>query len=248
MGRKERWYVVISFLCFVLLTIWLMRPESSAGNNKGISIRAAAVMPKQTNSFWEGVWQGVTEGALDEGLRLSKYDYSTGGSTEEMNEKLDTAILSDTQGIIFCANQYTESRTAALLKAARERGIRIVLCDTDADQELRDLFVGMDNEKVGKDCADYLKQRGSAAKILLVENREEQISGATRQREDVFLEEMGMQKQVEVLVLTGEGTDNYKILEDKLSSLENESAVVCFNSSTTIQTAQAVRRLELKKS
>ena len=53
------------------------------------------------------------------------------------------------------------------------------------------------------------------------------------------------QIQIEKLVLTGEGNDNFQILEEKLLSLGEETALVCFNSSTTILAAQTIERLKM---
>lgn len=245
MSLREKVFVAISMAVFCIFAVFFMKPSKEKTQTSGV--RIAAIMPDVTNSFWAGVWNGVDNGAASANVRLSRYRYATGKDTWEMNEKLETALLSKPEGILLCANQYTAPRTRELLSQAMETGIAVVLCDTDTEEKLRDAYVGADNEKAGHDCAGYLLNHGEIRTAVIIKSSEERISGATRQREQAFLEHFAddSQIQIEKLVLTGEGNDNFQILEEKLLSLGEETALVCFNSSTTILAAQTIERLKM---
>lgn len=241
MNRKEKIFVVISLAVFAVFAVILLVPFHA--EKKKSNIRIAAVMPDKTDSFWKGVWNGTEQQADEMEVNLSKYRYSTGDNVDGIVQKLETAILSKTQGILLCANQYQSEEIRKLLKEARKSEIKIVLCDTDADADLRDAFIGVDNEKVGKECAKYIQKQKKIKKVILIKNRQEQISGATRQRALAFEESLNSQVSMESLILSGDENENFHLLKNTLEMAEEGTAVLCFNSSTTILAAQTIKRM-----
>ena len=240
MNKREKIYILVSLIAFVIFALLFSVPFRTEKKKK--DIRISAVMPEKTDSFWNGVWKGIEQQTEEMNISLSKYRYSTGNNIEGIIQKLETAILSETQGIVLCANQYQSAQIRQLLKEAKKSGIKMVLCDTDADTELRDAFVGVDNEKAGKDCAEYLKQQKEIQKVIVIKNREEQISGATGQRASSFERNFESRMPEQLLSLPEDDNEKYRILTDTLETVQKGTAVICFNSSTTTLVAQTIKR------
>lgn len=246
----KRIWGVLSILLGIGAAVIFVNVKTES-HKEGEIHRVAAIIPADQEHFWQGVWTGVREKAEEYGIWLSEYPYSTDEGEEAVAEKLETVILSKVDGILLCSNQYSLKETQELLKKAKKKGIKIVLCDSDAEEAMRDCFVGVDNEKAGKLGARTLMEHTKVRKVLLIQKKGERISEASRQRKEAFkagIGETGIDVEIEQLELEEDSEGYYKEVQEILLSSKEGCAVVCFNSASTLLMAQTVQRLNLKDS
>lgn len=236
------------FLLICLAGIYYLFDTPKENGEKGF--RVAAVIPSETEIFWKGVWTGVENGADRYGIQLSKYEYDTSAEEEEMTDKLETAILSKVDGILLSSNQYSTQKTQELLSRAREMGIKVVLCDSDTDETMRDAFVGIDNTEAGNLGAEKLLETEEIQKVQLIYKREERLSSASLKRRSALEDTLSQNSdkiKIEKIQLVETSEEYYQGLQDLLLSDEEGNAVVCFNSASTLLMAQTIERLGMEE-
>lgn len=209
--------------------------------------RIAAILPVgETNPFWNTVWEGVRDCAEKEKVRLSEYQYDS-YSDDSVENLLEIAILSETEGIILRASDYTTQRMDYLLKKAREEGIRMVFADSDGEAGQRDVFVGTDNEEAGKKAAEILTEQYQPEKIWEIRNDGNPTSVTAR--ESAFYEYLERQErmpEISTVVLTGAEEVRYQKAQEVMLQAEPGDAVICLGANTTLIAAKTVERLKLQ--
>ena len=138
--RRLMWILTLGTLLFAAVS----RAESAP-------VRVACITPHYLNSaFWQEINDNIRLAADDLGIQLSMLHtkHSEPGMQLTLNEALSIAILSDVDAIIASYTLAGEG-TNALLETAREKGVAVVMFDCDAPVDLRDAYVGIDNEAAG---------------------------------------------------------------------------------------------------
>lgn len=245
---KKIWgfFTVLLLICTAgfFLLFYRSEPDEKDG------YRIAAVMPASTGHFWEGVWRGVETIADALSLRLSEYSYDTNVSEEVMTNNLEKAILSQVDGILLCSNQYSSEKSQELLRLARDEGIKVVLCDSDAGPELRDIFIGVDNTQAGQLGAQKLLEQSGFDRILLIQQSRDYVSLPTMKRQTSFKEALASSDKADKVVefqLSENDDTYYQTVQQLLMTDGSGNAVVCFNASSTLLAAQTVKRLNLEE-
>lgn len=155
-----------SAICFTLVFLPVVALTACAED----PARITCVIPDKLDTvFWSDIEDGIREEADAEDVRLSMIYTETGSGAMSinLNDAINIALLSSTDSLILSYNDADED-TDRELKEARRQGIRVVLVDSDAEEELRDGYVGIDNEQAGFELAGYaLSQIDPEKKVLL---------------------------------------------------------------------------------
>ena len=122
---------------------------------------------------------------------MSEYPYDYDESAWNIVRELEKVILSRPDGIVLSANQYTSETIQELLLRAKAQGIKILLCDSDAEAPMRDCFVGSDNVESGKNAARLAAEKTDSGEILVFIESDEKDSRAAQTRLDAFRAETG---------------------------------------------------------
>ena len=244
--RKRRQKIGIGCLFCLLgvgMVVFLWIPKEE----KEKLCRIAAILPvEETNPFWNTVWIGARDCAEKEKIELSEYQYDS-FSDDSVEDLLEIAVLSKTEGIVLRASDYTSDRMQELLNKAKEEGIRIVFADSDGEKEQRDVFVGVDNEAAGKMAAQILTEEYEPEKIWEIRNDGNPTSVTMREYAfHEYLEQLEKTPDISTVVLTGAEEVRYQTAQEILLQVQPADAVVCFGANTTLIAAKTVERLKLQ--
>ncbi len=249
-GKKNHRKYKIGILCVGVTAGLLLAMTGFLGKEKQEedNYRIAAILPvEETNPFWNTVWEGVRDCAEKENVCLSEYQYDS-YSDDSVEDLLEIAILSKTEGIILRASDYTTQRMENLLEKAKEEGIRMVFADSDGEVNQRDVFVGADNEEAGKKAAEILTEQYQPEKIWEIRNDGNPTS--VTMRESAFydyLEEQEKMPEISTVVLTGAEEVRYQTAQEVMLQVEQGDAVICLGANTTLIAAKTVERLNLQE-
>lgn len=200
-----------------------------------------AMLNPEGDLFWRNVWQGVRDGSDDAPYALSEYEYGFSAAAEE-NELLDIALRTNADGILLHPKDTLNTEFYARLAAAKQQGMKIVLIDGNISTEDYDVFVGIDNVKIGADIADYISNQFESDQRILVLLNENGLSSALQDRVNGFFSAVN-EKSLSVEIYTMETSSNISqglpdiqnfLLENKITYL------IAFSSTTTLKAAGAV--------
>ena len=253
MKHTTRRKLIIPMLILVLVTLVLFslgRIAYRQSEKPTGEIRIAAIVPEGTiqMKIWNDVWAGIRKASEELGVSLSEYPYAAGKPASLLTSLLETASLSQVDGILLCGNMVNDPEVKRVMKEAREKGIRIVLCESDNSPDYRDAFLGFDNTQVGRTVANLLAGK-NLDRVLLVTRTSGVSATAHVQRVEGLLETL-QQLQPDLPVDTPEisetGIRFTYAMEDLLLSYAQESlGIVSFISSQTVQMAEMLENLHL---
>lgn len=115
-----------------------------------------------TNDFWKSLILGAKMAAKEYNAEIGILAPSEENDVERQNELLKEAIEKKPDAILFSPSSFTESD--ALLKEAKEDGIRIGFIDSYTKEAIQDLTVATDNLEAGESLGN-LRQHFSARRI-----------------------------------------------------------------------------------
>lgn len=127
-----------------------------------------AVMPKLIGiDYFNSVEKGARDAGQELGINVV-YDGPTQGDTGKQSEMLDAWIAKKYDVIAVSPNDPTA--IAPTLKKARDRGIRVITYDADADPQARSYFVNQaTNESVGAGLVDVMaEQIGGRGEVVVI--------------------------------------------------------------------------------
>lgn len=204
--------------------------------------RVAAILGSEENFFWKTVWQALRKEADSSHLLLSEYFLNNNASLDSSFEALEMVFLAKPDGIILCQSRVPDEEYCQLLAQLKEEGAKIVTIDTDLPGSYSDAYIGVDNEQIGKELAEFLVQNYDDRKIVLLsydgtmaKNLESRLEGVVQ-----TLESHGLQDKIESLVLPS-GSDN--IMSQLQSYFEEEQEPVWILSVASLQTLYTARTI-----
>ena len=135
----------------------------------------------QTAAFFTQMNEGAQQGAKDAGCTLTIANANNDSSKQ--NSDIENFVTQGVTGIIVVATVVNGVLPA--IKAARDKGIKVVAIDAKLKDGAVETFVGVDNEKAGAEAAKWLVDKGlvSGKKYGVVDAKNSFIQN---QREDSF--------------------------------------------------------------
>lgn len=247
--RKKKipiWIGIVEIV-IAICSIFLIFINSENTKENKTTERIAVILPKEdTNPFWKTVWDGVRDCSEEKEIWLSEYQYDS-FSDDNVENLLEMTILSKTDAIILRASDYTSDRMKNLLKNAKEEEIAIILIDSDTQQELRDIFVGVDNIEVGKKAASTLIEHYQPKRILEIRNDGNPTSVVMREQAFYeWMQSINKEDMISSIVLSGAEQVRYQTAQKFLMETEKGDAIVCFGANTTLIAAKTIERLGMQ--
>jgi rhamnose transport system permease protein len=152
----------IAILCGTILTaavivavtnVWLVRSLAPGSAAVSSSRPVIAMMPKaKGDPYFVSVRGGAEEAARDLGVELI-WDGPTGLEAAKQNEIVENWITRQVDVIAVAVEN--KAGISTVLRKARERGIRVLTWDADAEQDARDFFVNQAAaEEIGNALTD----------------------------------------------------------------------------------------------
>ncbi len=161
----------VAVLCGTILTgalivasanVWLVRSVASSGRAAGAGPAAAshrlviAVMPKaKGDPYFVSCRAGAEEAARELGVELI-WDGPTSLDAAKQNELVENWITRKVDAIAVAVEN--RAGISTVLRKARERGIRVLTWDADAEPDARDFFV---NQATAEGIANALTDEAS---------------------------------------------------------------------------------------
>jgi len=138
-----------------------------------------------------------------------------------------------------------------ILSREREKGVPIVLCESDTSPECRDAFIGFDNTKVGEQIAERIMKGPEPDRLMFLSHKNAAVPTAQTQRKEAIISKVSEKMPdivIEDAMLEETGIDYNYAVEKKLLAHKDESVcLVSFSSSNTVQTAQILEHLGLSE-
>lgn len=201
--------------------------------------RYICIVPPQEKYYWGEVKEGIAQADKYFGCNTKIETFEIFDLDEQM-ELLEQTTSFHTDGIIT-VGQPQSKEICSLLEVISNSGVPVVLLDTDADEELRNAYVGSNNEEAGELAAEKILENveGEVRAVIVVSelnnaNQKERVEGF----EDV-LDESGRGIVVETIESKGDTLS----LQDQLTQLwkrsgesEKPNVIFCGEASTTQST------------
>ena len=174
-----------------------------------------------TNDFWKSLILGAKMAAKEYNAEIGILAPSEENDVERQNELLKEAIEKKPDAILFSPSSFTESD--ALLKEAKEDGIRIGFIDSYTKEAIQDLTVATDNleagEKLGKFAATLLGPEDQIAVVAHVKG----VSTAV-EREEGFRKGLGKLADniVEVVYCDSQYEKSRQLTVEKISESQDD--------------------------
>ena len=193
-----------------------------------------------TNDFWKSLILGAKMAAKEYNAEIGILAPSEENDVERQNELLKEAIEKKPDAILFSPSSFTESD--ALLKEAKEDGIRIGFIDSYTKEAIQDLTVATDNleagEKLGKFAATLLGPEDQIAVVAHVKG----VSTAV-EREDGFRKGLGKLADniVEVVYCDSQYEKSRQLTVELMKKYPNLKMIAGMNEYSSVGAARAVK-------
>lgn len=193
-----------------------------------------------TNDFWKSLILGAKMAAKEYNAEIGILAPSEENDVERQNELLKEAIEKKTDAILFSPSSFTESD--ALLKEAKEDGIRIGFIDSYTKEAIQDLTVATDNleagEKLGKFAATLLGPEDQIAVVAHVKG----VSTAV-EREEGFRKGLGKLADniVEVVYCDSQYEKSRQLTVELMKKYPNLKMIAGMNEYSSVGAARAVK-------
>ena len=193
-----------------------------------------------TNDFWKSLILGAKMAAKEYNAEIGILAPSEENDVERQNELLKEAIEKKPDAILFSPSSFTESD--ALLKEAKEDGIRIGFIDSYTKEAIQDLTVATDNleagEKLGKFAATLLGPEDQIAVVAHVKG----VSTAV-EREEGFRKGLGKLTDniVEVVYCDSQYEKSRQLTVELMKKYPNLKMIAGMNEYSSVGAARAVK-------
>lgn len=198
-----------------------------------------------TNDFWKSLILGAKMAAKEYNAEIGILAPSEENDVERQNELLKEAIEKKPDAILFSPSSFTESD--ALLKEAKEDGIRIGFIDSYTKEAIQDLTVATDNleagEKLGKFAATLLGPEDQIAVVAHVKG----VSTAV-EREEGFRKGLGKLADniVEVVYCDSQYEKSRQLTVELMKKYPNLKMIAGMNEYSSVGAARAVKAAGVK--
>lgn len=193
-----------------------------------------------TNDFWKSLILGAKMAAKEYNAEIGILAPSEENDVERQNELLKEAIEKKPDAILFSPSSFTESD--ALLKEAKEDGIRIGFIDSYTKEAIQDLTVATDNleagEKLGKFAATLLGPEDQIAVVGQMKGESPAV-----EREEGFRKGLGKLADniVEVVYCDSQYEKSRQLTVELMKKYPNLKMIAGMNEYSSVGAARAVK-------
>ena len=205
----------------------------------------AVIAKSTTSAFWKSVFAGANAAGTEYNLILTIEGPENEEDYQTQNEMIRTAVREGAEVIVFSAVDY-HANAEAINKAA-EKGVKIVVIDSDVDSDRVSCRISTDNYQAGR----------MAGRAILADSQEELRVGIVnfdknsangQQREEGLREELSGDDRVQIVdaVNVLSTTEDYKAgTINMLREHPEINVIATFNEWTSLGVSYAIRELNL---
>ena len=213
--------------------------------------RITVIVPSRSETvYWQEINDSMCLAAEENQVDLSVLYTENNDSyiAMDLNDAVEIAVLTETEAIILPYSKADET-TDQLLLQAKAAGIKVVLIDCDSSDELRDAYIGIDNEAAGYALGCYvLKNLGENQKALLTISEISEAKPNIKERVDGLkraFQEFPQRLQISMVMSDTELGQSIE-REDYIKTMDDLGALVAISERGTITGAQLLAQLKLE--
>ena len=226
--------ILTLFLPLFLLTGCTRHPASTERHS------VAMIVKSTETEFWKSVFAGANAASSEYNIDLTIAGPETEEDYETQNRYIEEAVDSGVEAIIFSAVSYEEN--AAAIDGAADRGVKIVVIDSDVDSDHVSVRIGTDNMAAGRQAAAAALDTEEETLVIGLVNYA-QISRNGQEREWGF-REAALEDSRVAGIYTVNALSTQEDAEEKAAELLREhpeiNVLVGFNEPTSVGAALAV--------
>lgn len=249
--RGRRWLVMVLATGFLAAGYYtgiryvvknLTVRETEAGESK----QAVALVTKSTTSaFWRSVFAGANAAGTEYNLSVTIDGPQSEEDYETQNAMIERAVASGAGALVFSAVDYEAN--AAAIDAAAEKGVKIVVIDSDVNSENVSCRIGTDNYEAGRMAGRAILDSGLAELNVGIVNYD--INSANgQQREEGLREVLASDERtriVDVINVLSTTEDSLEGTKQMLKEHPEINVIATFNEWTSLGVGYAVEELGL---
>lgn len=236
MKQYKRWLAILA-LCALLpvIAISAVFPKTNVQKH-----RIAVIVKSTQTAFWQSVRAGVNAAAREYNLEVSFDGPVSEDDADMQNQIIQQAVADEVEAIVFSAIDYHAS--VEEIDRAAEKGIKIVVIDSDVASEQVAVRIGTDNYAAGQQAAQALLAYGDAPlRVGVVGFNVHTKNG--QQRQNGFLDELAEDNRAEVTEIVNCASDEAVVYEQTAALLRRHpeiNALAAFNEITTLGVGRAI--------
>ena len=240
MKKHKKWLSVCLVVCLIGGLGGAVWYRHKIIEERKLSLIYIPKVVDKTNDFWKALILGTKMAAKEYNAEIGILAPSEENDVERQNELLKEAIEKKPDAILFSPSSFTESD--ALLKEAKEDGIRIGFIDSYTKEAIQDLTVATDNleagEKLGKFAATLLGPEDQIAVVAHVKG----VSTAV-EREEGFRKGLGKLADniVEVVYCDSQYEKSRQLTVELMKKYPNLKMIAGMNEYSSVGAARAVK-------
>lgn len=226
---------------YIIRNIHLSENEYGETNRHYVAVIAKST----TSAFWKSVFAGANAAGTEYNLILTIEGPENEEDYQTQNEMIRTAVREGAEVIVFSAVDYHANAEA--INEAAEKGVKIVVIDSDVDSDRVSCRISTDNYQAGR----------MAGRAILADSQEELRVGIVnfdknsangQQREEGLREELSGDDRVQIV----DAVNVLSTTEDSKAGTINMlrehpeiNVIATFNEWTSLGVSYAIRELNL---
>lgn len=242
-GKTKSVTLLVLILCVVML---LGVAIGGRGETQKYELIYIPKTLDESNGFWSSLIEGAKMAAEDNNVELSIRAGYTEEDYEYQNKLIEKAITESPDALLVSPCSYT--RNTEVLKKAKQKGIKIMLIDSEINEDIGQKLVSTDNEAAGVELGNY-------AAGLLNADSQVGIIGHVKGTSTAIQREKGVRKglgeyesQVQEVVYCGSSYDRaYALAEQMVTKFPGLDMIVGLNEYSALGAARAIEDMGIKE-
>lgn len=199
----------------------------------------------ENNDFWKLLIEGAQMAAIEEKVELTIVAAETEEDYEGQNALIEWAVSQNPDAILLTPSSYTE--TTPYAKKVVEKGIPLILVDSEVDEEIADTVITTDNVRMGEIEGEYMKQYVNPDSQIAIVGHVEGSSTAI-ERENGVRKGLGeyQDKIVDVVFCDSDYDKAYHLMLELIQKYPNIDLVAGLNEYSAVGAARAIKEKQLQ--
>jgi len=243
--KIKKMYLILVGVMFLFLIMCGCQEHITSEETKDIKIKI--IVKKSDHAFWEVVNMGAQAAAKEFNIDVEFDGPTNEEDVEGQIRMVDTAIDDNVDAIVLAASDY--EMLVDVSEKAVNKGIPVIIIDSNINSNKTNSFVGTDNIDAGKllgtTLINTIGEKGDIAIINFVKG-----AATANEREVGLLSILNKYPKINITQIFYCNSDENLAKKQMVGiskDTNNLDAVVCLNAYATVGAARAVEQLNLKK-
>ncbi len=241
--------IIIALLPCTLLLSGCGKDEflnNKKDNTSSVKKYQVALITKSTNSaFWKSVYSGANAASAEYNLNLIFEGPENEEDYETQNTMIDQAVSDGADAIVFSAVDYMANAEA--INRAANKGVKIIVIDSDVNSSLVSCRIGTDNYEAGCTAGKAALECGSPVLHIGIVNFDKNSENG-QTREKGFRDTVAKDERAEIVASINVLSSTEIAKEETMKMLAAHpeiNIVVTFNEWTSLGVGYAIRELDM---